>query len=488
MITLSRLKGRIPAFGKASLPNSAGGRQKKRLAIALGLLSVILTIALVFDDSFFLFFHAVLKAFSKTWQRIDALTPWQKFLLFAPALLLDTTRYYITNTLVLFLRFFKDTDYEKAPELFDDPKNAPLVSLLVPVYNQEHMTRHVLDTILESRYPNLEIIVIDDGSTDGTASICEDYAQQGKIRFIHQKVNGGKPAALNAAFKLSKGQFILHMDGDTIIWQDAIAQLVKPFRDPRVGAVSGNIRILNDWESFWTGFQALEYGMTISVHRRFLDFANLLEIVSGAFGAYRRDILDAVLGADPETGEDLDLTLKARKMGYRIAFAPKAIALTEAPAKIERLWRQRIFWDRCYVRINLRKHGDLFRWKIHRFINFHMMLSDLLFNIILMLLFPLYLLFIFIYFRPLMLFVLLATFIFYQVVNLLQIAIVIALSPKPQRDYQLIFYSPFYFIYSNFLRCCRATAYTLELFHSSLFKVGHLPKKIWKTMPEHWKD
>ncbi len=407
-------------------------------------------------------------------------SPVMVFFLFAPALLFDTARYYITNTAVFILSLFeKETSGgEVAPYL-------PKVSVIVPARNEGERLKSTLDTILENSYPNFQVIVSDDCSEDETPRLCKRYVDKGLITYVRMKVRSGKPAALNYAFKFSSGEIIIHLDGDIAVDRDAIAEAVKYFKDPRVGAVSGNIKVRNDRKTLATRLQAAEYGMTIAVGRRWLALVDRLQIASGAFGAFRKEILTDIKGADPEYGEDLDLTLKVRKLGFKVAFAPKAIAMTDVPETWVRLFSQRVRWDRCYIRLNLRKHRDMFDFYAFKWQDFLAGIEDILFNLVLLFAFPVYVVFILVFVPQLFLFILTITYLFYMAMNMGQFIIVALLSERPYRDAIFILYVPLFFLYSLFLRSARILAYFLEFTRSDFMKDGFFPKKIWGNMPEY---
>jgi len=422
------------------------------------------------------FFEYIQSCLSDVFER----SPVAIFFLFAPALLFDTARYYVTNTAIFVLNLFEkeSSGEEIVPYL-------PSVSVIIPAYNEGERLRSTLNTILENGYPNFRVIVSDDSSEDGTAQLCKPYVDKGLIEYVRTSLRSGKPAALNYAFKFSRGEIIIYFDGDVAVDRDAIAEAIKPFRDPRVGAVSGNIRVRNDKSTLASRLQAAEYGMTIAVGRRWLALVDRLQIASGAFGCFRREVLDDVKGADPEYGEDLDLTLKVRKLGFKVAFAPKAVAMTDVPTSWIRLFSQRVRWDRCYIRLNLRKHRDIFDFHAFKWQDLYAGIEDIVFNIILLLAFPIYIAFIFIFVPQLFLFILTVTYLFYTVMNAGQFAIVALLSERPWRDAIFILYAPLFFLYSLFLRAARILAYFLEFTRSDFMKDGFFPKKIWGNMPEY---
>ncbi len=408
-------------------------------------------------------------------------SPFEIVFLFGPALLFDTTRYYIGNSIILFLEIFGSEKKDEESSL----EYKPFVSVILPVYNEGIRLKNTINSFLENDYPNFEIIVVDDKSEDNTPEICRNFESKGLIKFFRKTERGGKPSAINYGLNFSKGEIIMGFDGDTLVHRNAISEAVKPFRDKRVGVVSGNLKVYNDKENLVTRLQAAEYGMCISISRRWLAFTDLLQIASGAFSSYRREVMTDLKGADPETGEDLDLTIKTRKLGFKVAFAPKAIALTEVPDTWIRLAKQRIRWDRCYVSINLRKHRNLLDFHSFKIGDFIAGVLDLFFNLVLLFIFPLYFILIAIFFPQIFPFIVIVTLLYYTIMNFIQFTIVALLSDDPGRDWVFVLYSPIFFFYSLFLRAVSMFAYLLEFFRMSFLRSNYLPKKVWDNRPEY---
>ena len=411
--------------------------------------------------------------FSRPW--------WQIALFFLPALLFDSTRYYLPNTIVFFIALIKKVLLVRGEE----PEIVPLVTVILPAYNEGPRIRGTINSLLESDYPRLEIIVVDDGSIDMTQNICKAYERRGQIKYFRTEQRGGKPSALNLGLKLAQGAYIIHFDAEILAYRNAIKEVVAPFKDQRVGVVSGNLKVYNERKSMATRLQAAEYGMGISLHRRWLAMTDSLQIASGAFGAFRKEVLEKLMGTDPETGEDLDITLKARKAGYKVAFAPLAIAMTNVPGSFRQLFRQRIRWDECYIRINLRKHGNIVDLRRFRAGDVLAVVADVIFNLLLLLIFPFYIAWIVIYFPHLFWFILTATYLFYVVMNAWQFFMVAVLSDTALRDMGFILLAPVFFFYSIFLKVTRLMAYALEFFRSTYLRDGFFPDKVWDSMPRY---
>jgi peptidoglycan/xylan/chitin deacetylase (PgdA/CDA1 family)/GT2 family glycosyltransferase len=216
------------------------------------------------------------------------------------------------------------------------------VSVIVPAYNEQAGIDATLSSLLSSNYP-MEIIVVDDGSTDGTAATVERYRPYG-VRLIRQ-INTGKPAALNTGVGHARGRILVLLDGDTVFEPDTIHHLVQPFSDPGIGAVSGNAKVANR-TGLLGRWQHIEYVVGFNLDRRFYDLAGCMPTVPGAIGAFRREALADVRGVSDDTlAEDTDLTMAIVRAGWRVVYEEKAIAWTEAPAGLAQLWKQRYRWS-----------------------------------------------------------------------------------------------------------------------------------------------
>jgi cellulose synthase/poly-beta-1,6-N-acetylglucosamine synthase-like glycosyltransferase/peptidoglycan/xylan/chitin deacetylase (PgdA/CDA1 family) len=230
-----------------------------------------------------------------------------------------------------------------------DKKRMPFVTIGIPAYNEEHSIRSVLDALVLSDYPanKMEIIVVDDGSTDKTLSLLRSYAKlnkvAGRLRVIHQ-ANKGKWAALNRIFKAAKGGVVVTLDGDTLFEPQTVRMLVRHFADPKVGAVAGYVKVGNR-HGVLTVWQSLEYVLGTGIDRTAGGLVNGILIVPGACSAWRRKAVQGVGGFSRDTmAEDCDATLAIFKNGFKIIQENQAVALTEAPTTITTLAKQRKRW------------------------------------------------------------------------------------------------------------------------------------------------
>jgi len=230
------------------------------------------------------------------------------------------------------------------PSPVDHPEYKPEVTVMIPAYNEETVIVDTVRSALASVYPKLEILVIDDGSTDRTAELVRaNFGRDPRVRLLLQS-NRGKPAALNHALAEATGEIVVSIDADTIVDPEAIPRLVRHFADPKVGAVAGNVKVMNrnKWLTRW---QALEYITSQNLEKRAFDLLNCIPVVPGAAGAWRTDLLRANGGFSGDTvAEDTDLTLTIRRNGWKILYDEEAIGRTEVPDTVEALIRQRFRW------------------------------------------------------------------------------------------------------------------------------------------------
>ncbi|HXX20220.1 MAG TPA: glycosyltransferase [Candidatus Acidoferrum sp.] len=226
----------------------------------------------------------------------------------------------------------------------DHPDYKPDVSILIPAYNEEAAIVATVSAALASNYPRLEVLVVDDGSRDRTAELVQaNFGRDRRVRLLMQG-NHGKPSALNHGLAEAGGDIVVSIDADTIVDPDAVPKLVRHFADPKVGAVAGNVKVMNRnrWITRW---QALEYITSQNLEKRAFDLLNCIPVVPGAVGAWRTDLLRSSGGFSGDTvAEDTDLTLTIRRNGWKILYDEEAIGRTEVPETVDTLVRQRFRW------------------------------------------------------------------------------------------------------------------------------------------------
>jgi cellulose synthase/poly-beta-1,6-N-acetylglucosamine synthase-like glycosyltransferase len=221
---------------------------------------------------------------------------------------------------------------------------APPVSIVVPAYNEAVGIARCVRSLARSSYPSpFEVIVIDDGSSDRTGDVVEELALDG-VRVIRQH-NAGKSVALNVGLIAAAHDIVVTVDGDTVFEPDSLLRLVEPFVDPDVGAVSGNTKVGNR-AGLLGRWQHIEYVMAYNLDRRMYEMLDCMPTVPGAIGAFRRTALLDVGGVSGATlAEDTDVTMAIGRGQWRVVYAERARAWTEAPSTLRGLWRQRCRWS-----------------------------------------------------------------------------------------------------------------------------------------------
>ena len=243
----------------------------------------------------------------------------------------------------------------------------PKITIMIPAHNEEYGIQNSIESVINNKYQNKEIIVIDDGSTDNTYAIAKKYSDKGLINLIHRDdSSGSKAKALNYGSLYATGSIILIMDADSQLDPESLNEVAKCFcADSDVLAVSGNLKVLSGDAgivNMLTKMQDYEFLTSVDLARRFTTIFNIIMVVSGAIGAFRKDVFDMVGKYDTDTiGEDFDLTLKINKLGKIIKFSHNTSIHFYCPNNIRALVKQRIRWSHAQIQALL-KHKDVL-WK-----------------------------------------------------------------------------------------------------------------------------
>lgn len=249
----------------------------------------------------------------------------------------------------------------KHSRLAYDEAFTPPVSIIIPAYNEGVTLNSTVQSLLKMEYPQYEIIIVDDGSTDETNEISANLVgHYGTVEVkLITKPNGGKATALNAGIQVSAYDFILCVDGDSQLSSQTLSRGIRHMRDPEIGAVAGNVKVINR-DNLWTNFQALEYIEGLNMPRSAQSAIRLVNIIPGPVGLFRKQaMLDANWYSSDTFAEDADITLKIITEGWRVVYEPDAIAYTEAPRGLMPLLKQRYRWTRGIIQA-VRKHRNLF--------------------------------------------------------------------------------------------------------------------------------
>lgn len=271
---------------------------------------------------------------------------WVLMWLFLIAVVLGIARVLLVSVLAM-IQFVRERRAAAgADAAMDGDAYAPSVAVLVPAYNESAVIVRTVETLLSQTYSGvMEILVIDDGSSDDTYAVAHArFANDPRVQ-VYSKPNGGKASALNFGLHIATADVVIGLDADTLFESDTIAKLVQPLHNPAVAAVAGNAKVGNRLNLI-TRWQAIEYITSQNLDRRAFALLNGITVVPGAVGAWRRDLVLTAGGFSHDTlAEDQDLTLTLLKSGYRVAYAPQAIAWTEAPDTVKGLLKQRFRWS-----------------------------------------------------------------------------------------------------------------------------------------------
>ena len=273
---------------------------------------------------------------------------------------------WVTTSVIYFFRKERMGKEEEAA-LYALPEPPPMVSVLIPTYCEEEGIAATLEAALRIDYPRFEIVVVDDGSTDGTVARVMPYVERGTVRLVRKTVNEGKAMALNDALPCLNGEIVLALDADAVVESGILRALVPHFSSARVAAVTGNPRVSNR-RSLLSKIQLIEFTSVVGLLRRAQRVWGRIQTVSGVVVAFRKKaILDVGLFDPSMATEDIDMSWRLQKRFWDIRYEPKALVWMQVPETLRGLWRQRRRWAVGLGQV-LRRHGGiLFHYKNLRF-------------------------------------------------------------------------------------------------------------------------
>ncbi len=262
---------------------------------------------------------------------------------------------------LLVLSYLNNNEYT----FTNPPEINPFVSIIVPIYNEDIVLRDSIESLLNLEYDNYEIIMVNDGSTDNTSEVAESIVGINRGKYSDVKVtlinkhNAGKAIALNTGIAISQAEYVLCMDADSKLSPNTLKLAMRHFNDPKVGAVAGNVKVLNR-KKFLTDLQALEYIEGLNMARAAQSYIRLVNIIPGPIGVFRKKALQSAgFYSDDTFAEDADLTLKIMAAGWKVYYEPLSISYTQAPTTLQQLIKQRYRWTRGILQ-SLRKYKNLF--------------------------------------------------------------------------------------------------------------------------------
>ncbi len=409
------------------------------------------------------------------------------FLFFFPLVVFFELPRYATPLILLpllrLLRIPPDDSEQKRAFLATEPS----VSVIVAARNEEHVIGSTIESLLSAEYPNLEIIVVDDASTDRTYEIAKQYADRGLIRLLRNASpagRGGRPIASNFGLRVATGELIVSVDADTSFDRNLIEELIGPFYDAEVGVVAGNIKARNAGRSLWANLQAAEYLMGISLWKRWTNVLGTTLQASGACGAFRREALEDAGAWSAEITEDIDVSMKAKKLGWKVVFAPGAIAMTTVPQTLPELVRQRVNWNRGILRLYYHKHGDALKFWRFDWATAYEMGMEYLMSVVFNVLFAVYIVLMVIFAFKLLTFVLIACYVFYTCLTFLTLLVAISFSERRRQEWWLLQYAALFPLYKGMLRWVRFYGLVMETLRLK-YRDPYLPDTAYDNI-ERW--
>jgi len=260
----------------------------------------------------------------------------------------------------LFTRVILSTSYKF--QQVPTPEHYPPISIIVPAYNEEITIQKCVNTLLQLDYPQYEIIIVDDGSTDHTLDLVQSFTNP-RVKIISQP-NQGKAHALNTGIQHVHNEFIVTVDADTTLHKDALRHIAKRFStNHQLGAIAGNVKIDTE-PGLLNALQATEYTLGINLIRKTQSMLGCVMIVPGPIAALRKSAIEQAGDFSEDTfAEDFDITMQILKAGYKIQYEDHALAFTDAPKNLEDLLKQRRRWYRGMIQVLMKHRNMLLRSK-----------------------------------------------------------------------------------------------------------------------------
>ncbi|NND98137.1 MAG: glycosyltransferase family 2 protein [Pirellulaceae bacterium] len=409
-------------------------------------------------------------------------------LLLAPMFLLDVPRYALGTLAVWICDFVGHlantvTGRDEVQPYYHQPSCCAVVAGL----NEADSLGQTLES-LAGVYPDLQIVIVDDGSTDGMSEVaCEFAKRHPNTTVVRKPTRGGKSSALNAALPFTDAEILICVDSDSHLSQGAIWEIVQPFVDPRVAAVSGAVLVRKPFTNLLTWIQALEYYRCIFLGRMFTSRMGILGIVSGAFGAYRRHAILQVGAWDVGPGEDGDLTLRLRRAGYDVVFAPYAQCLTNPVQDVVRLSKQRRRWEWAVVTLECRKHIDManpFRADF-RLSNWLMIVERWMYGIVLQYAFLIYVLWQAFHLQQYFVHQCFLYYVVYLIAELMQVFLLLYYCDNRRNILSIALVIPLMPLYYIWMRCITIWAVSEELVYRRSYRDNFVPAHV-RNVTWHW--
>lgn len=289
-------------------------------------------------------------------------TPYRAMLFFFGFYPVLSAVVWLTTSLIYFARK-EHLPREKEAGLYHLPDPPPRVSVVIPAYCEEKVIERTIEAALRIEYPDFEVVVVDDGSTDGTAERVLAYVDSGRVRLLRKTVNEGKAMALNDALLCVNGEIVLTIDADAVVDPQILLHLVPHFSSSRVAAVTGNPRVSN-LRTLLSKIQLIEFTSIVGLLRRAQRVWGRIQTVSGVVVAFRKKALFDVGLFDPSMAtEDIDMSWRLQKRFWDIRYEPRGLVWMQVPETLRGFWKQRRRWAIGLGQVLRRHLGILTRRK-----------------------------------------------------------------------------------------------------------------------------
>ncbi len=268
--------------------------------------------------------------------------------------------------------FFTLSLFAYKNRLFDDKKTdqsyRPLVSFLIPAFNEEDGIADTISSVKKIDYDRVEFIIMNDGSTDNTSRIVRGNIKgDNRFRFIDNKENKGKAGVLNEGIGLARGELIASMDADSVVEPDIIRKVLPYFTDKKVGAVTVSVEV-NNPKTFLHKIISLEFALGLSLFLKIFSFLDCVFVTPGPFSVYRKSVLLAIGGYDIQNvTEDHEIAYRLHKGNYRIENCMEAKVYTTLPMKFKDIYVQRRRWYSGAIQSLIQHRDMMFRKKYKLF-------------------------------------------------------------------------------------------------------------------------
>ncbi|MBV8244716.1 MAG: glycosyltransferase family 2 protein [Candidatus Eremiobacteraeota bacterium] len=389
-------------------------------------------------------------------------------------------RYDLAAFVLLFMKLVNPRVFFP-PRMFEYADYTPLISVLIAGRNPGPRIADTIESVLNSGYPNVELIYADDHSTDESVATARQYERTGKVKIFANEQHCGKPSNLNVAIMLARGEFLFVLDADAAVTPGSLQVLLAEFQDPTVASVSANIMSRNGDRTLITRFQEIEYALAQAIAQIWRSKADFMSIAPGAATMFRATALRAIGGYDTGLGDDTDVTIRLRKAGWRLKFSVEASIRTDYPETLSHLLRQRSRWTRNMVKVRFKKHRDLgtMRYGFRNMLLFY----EVLFSRVLLPLTTMSLLVFAVFFkfqaRPDVI-----TGLYWFTTSMLFFKVLVARDVSGAPPLARLWLVPFYPFYRLPVRITEVIQILREFLHIKPWH-PYVPRRIWQQIP-HW--